>query len=193
MANVFLSLCNSRNFCNFGKHEGSHAAIKTWWKPKKVNWQWIAYFFDSFSKILLKYLHFMAFPFIFGDYSAIHKRIVFPKETSQTNQVTIRLFKRIRNNSLRVLEKILPEVVTTLISLSLSNFFSVEHYSCSSLRIIKGGSFKNTFCLKIANELLVWTLFKRIRTNSPRIEKKKKIFQQWSAPLISFAEISLEY
>ena len=91
----------------------------------------------------------MAFPFIFGDYSAIHKRIVFPKETSQTNQVTIRLFKRIRNNSLRVLEKILPEVVTTLISLSLSNFFSVEHYSCSSLRI------KNTFCLKIANELLV--------------------------------------
>lgn len=31
----------------------------------------------------------MAFPFIFGDYSAINKRIVFPKETSQTNQVTI--------------------------------------------------------------------------------------------------------
>lgn len=57
--------------------------------PKKLIGNELPIFFDSFSKILLKYLHFMAFPFIFGDYSAIHKRIVFPKETSQTNQVTI--------------------------------------------------------------------------------------------------------
>ena len=36
-----------------------------------------------------------------------------------------------------------------------TEYFPVEHYSCSSLRSIKGGSFKNTFChKKIANELL---------------------------------------
>ena len=37
-----------------------------------------------------------------------------------------------------------------------TEYFPVEHYSCSSLRSIKGGSFKNTFChKKIANELLM--------------------------------------
>lgn len=41
-------------------------------------------------------------------------------------------------------------------NLSFTEYFPVEHYSCSSLRSIKGGSFKNTFChKKIANELLM--------------------------------------
>lgn len=81
----------------------------------------------------------------------------------QKKRANRKLFKRIKTYSsiiiiIMIIKKKL-KIDSTRSSynshLTLTEYFPVEHYSCSSLRSIKGGSFKNTFCLKIANGFLM--------------------------------------